>query len=354
VPVPKPARRPQRTVTQLGIAPPDPGAALPQSVRPPEVTSSPPISREREESASMPDLPDADTVVREVNDLAIFTPPDIPLALAEAPSPPPSPLARADEPTVHDARVVEVVPPPAAMVVRVPPAAFSLDAVTTSTALAHPRPDAPPDPRLVLLHDPDSRRAASFRLLRDNLIANKLPRVLAISSAEPNEGKTTCAINLALALAEQPATRVLLIDGNFFDPTLASVFSIDERTQAAPEGDAPWLRPYRIAPAAGARGLLVAAIVRRRGDPAPRFDSHWFDTLIGHLCGSSFDYLVIDAPALRGSPSVVQLVSIADATLLTVRAGTTTARALRQAADQIPKSKALGVALIDSPSDKDR
>ena len=40
--------------------------------------------------------------------------------------------------------------------------------------------------------------------------------------------------------------------------------------------------------------------------------------------------------------------TVADATLLAVRAGHTTARALRRASSQIPPGRAIGVTLVDA------
>jgi Mrp family chromosome partitioning ATPase len=200
-----------------------------------------------------------------------------------------------------------------------------------------------PDARLVLITEPDSARAASFRLLRDNLLAKRLPRVLAVSSAAKNDGKTICALNLALSLAER--AKVLLLDGNMLDPELDRIFGITEATPLWPM-NAGWLGPYRIAEVA--RGLHVAAIVTPQGQAAPRFDKTWFDQVIGSLRRFPYDFIIIDAAALSASPTVSQLVAAADATLLAVRSGVTTARVLRRATDQIPEGKAIGIALIDA------
>jgi Mrp family chromosome partitioning ATPase len=202
------------------------------------------------------------------------------------------------------------------------------------------------DPRLVLLMEPDSPRAASYRLLRDRLLANKMPRIIAVSSSAAHEGKTTCAINLALALCEKPSTRVLLMEGNFYEPSLGAIFHIDALTRSDPERPFPSLLPYRIAEIT--RSLHVAALVRRVGEPSPPFNSRWFDMVIYHLSSADYDHIVIDAAALDGSPSVTHLLSVADGTLLTVRSHATTARGLRRAAEQIPAGRALGVTLIDS------
>lgn len=211
-------------------------------------------------------------------------------------------------------------------------------------AQRHALPSTNLDNRLVLLSEPDSTRAASFRVLRDGLLGKNLPRVVAITSAAPNDGKTTCAINLALALSEQPSTTVILVDANFFEPELASVFMIDRLTPLVPPE--PWLAPYKIVSITSS--LHVAGIVREGG--RTRFEQHRFEAMIDRLCQANYDYVIIDAPALRNAPNVASLVASADGTILTVRPGGTTGRDLRRAADQIPAKKALGIALIDSAS----
>jgi len=201
-----------------------------------------------------------------------------------------------------------------------------------------------PDSRLVLITEPDSARAASFRVLRDNLLAKRLPRVLAVTSAAKSDGKTTCSVNLALSLSE--GARVLLLDGNLIDPDLDKIFCINESTPVPPAN--AWLAPYTLA--AFSRGLHVAALVLRQGQAAPRFEKQWFEQLIGSLRRLNYDFVIIDAAALSASPTVSHLVATADATLLAVRSGATTARALRRATDQIPEAKRIGLALIDAKS----
>ena len=201
------------------------------------------------------------------------------------------------------------------------------------------------DPRLVLFSDPESRRAASFRLLRDNVLAKQKPRIIAVSSSAAGEGTTTCAINLAFALCERPLTRVLLLEGNFFAPTLGEVFQIDASTTPAPSMDLPWLEPYRIAEVV--RGLHVAAVVWPAGAPPPGFNKRWFDMVIEYLSAEAYDHLIIDAAPLDGSAASAQVVSVADGTLFAVRSGGSTTRALRDAAAQLPRDRVLGVALLD-------
>lgn len=288
--------------------------------------------------------------------------PGIPLTLPAAP-------ARAD---VADAEIVpepEIEPPPntARMLPVAPPAGDVLPAPREATVpvapepsapaplavrpFAYERPAAPPtfrDARLVLLQEPHSPRAASFRLLRDGLVAKNLPRVLAVSSAAPHEGKTTCALNLALGMSELPGTRVLLVDANFFEPELGQVFAVEQLASLAPPDAGVWLSPFKIVEVRPT--LHVAAIPRVPGQPAPRFEQPRFDVMIERLVRVSYDYIVVDTPALRGTPAVAHLLAIADGVLLAVRAGSTNTRDLRRAAEQIPPNKALGIVLVDAPT----
>jgi Mrp family chromosome partitioning ATPase len=204
------------------------------------------------------------------------------------------------------------------------------------------------DPRLVLFADPDSRRAASFRLLRDNILARKKPRIIAVSSSASGEGATTCAINLAFAMCERPLTRVLLLDANFYAPSLGRIFHIDASTPPAPSFDLPWLAPYRIAEVV--RGLHVAAVVSPEGGPrdvGPGFNKRWFEMVMEYLAAEPYDHVIIDTAALDGSDATAQIVSVADGTVFAVRSGGTTSRALRLAAQQLPPERILGVALLD-------
>ncbi|MDB5212817.1 MAG: hypothetical protein JWO86_744 [Myxococcaceae bacterium] len=211
-----------------------------------------------------------------------------------------------------------------------------------------------PDPRLVILCDPDSERASGFRVLRDGLLAKGLPRVLAVSSACPGDGKTTCATNLALALAEQTRERLLLVDANFFAPSLASMFSIDEYATSGQGGlqAQPWSAPFKLT-SLGPR-LDLATIVLSRGAPLPRIDHESLVRLLGAFFFAGYQRIILDAPALEGSPAVRRLLDVADGVLLAVRAGHTTERALRRAAEQIGPRKMMGAALMDSRLDSER
>ena len=205
------------------------------------------------------------------------------------------------------------------------------------------------DPRLAMLSDPDSARAAGFRRLRECVLARGMPRVLAVTSASPGDGKTTCATNLALAFAEQTHEKLLLLDANFFAPSLASMFSIDEYAPPAPPHALPWTAPFKLTSLTPR--LDLATIVLTRGEALPRVDHDSLVRLLGSFFRAGYDRILLDAPALEGSPAVSRLLDVADGVLLAVRAGHTNERALRRAVDQIGPRKMMGAALMDSRLD---
>lgn len=85
----------------------------------------------------------------------------------------------------------------------------------------------------VILHDAQGEAAAQIRGLRARLLAmgkGHPPSVIAISSGGRSEGKTTVALNLALALSEINSGPVLLLDGDMLRPNVAAVTGVAATT----------------------------------------------------------------------------------------------------------------------------
>ena len=63
-------------------------------------------------------------------------------------------------------------------------------------------------------------------MLRYRVLFPDHPQRLLITSALSDGDATLCAVNLAMALSECGRARVLLVDGNFRDPSLAKTLGI--------------------------------------------------------------------------------------------------------------------------------
>jgi len=203
------------------------------------------------------------------------------------------------------------------------------------------------DPRLAVLRDPTSAQARSYRLLQHRLLGRFRPHVIAVTSAKPKEGKTTCAANLALALSEETFSRVLLVEANIPRPGIGQLFGFEpkdsfmdrlvQRLDPAP--------PYYVAGICGSR-LQVAAL-RTTTAPDLRLDRVLLHATI-RMLRSSYDYIVIDAPSVLESADVDVIGACADGFVVTARAGKSHKSSLRRAIDQLSPAKAFGVVLIDT------
>ncbi len=206
-----------------------------------------------------------------------------------------------------------------------------------------------PDPRLVLLREPDSARSASFRVMRHRLVDRGDPRVIAVTSAGAREGKTTCAANLALALGELGRAKVLLLEANFRAPQIAVLFGFLPpecfSAQLQRHRDKP-LDPWSIVEVFSPSLHVLA--VKPGQINRPLLDAPAFSIAIEMLQRIGYDYIVIDTPPVLGSADANLIEDYVDATILTCRSGQTLGRSLRSAIEQLSAHKLLGVALIDA------
>jgi Mrp family chromosome partitioning ATPase len=208
--------------------------------------------------------------------------------------------------------------------------------------------DAPPDPRLVLVTDPDSERAASFRVLRHHLLEAGRPQVVVVSSPRTGDGKTTVAVNLALALAECGRAKVLLVETHVRRPQLASVFRFVPpwcfAEQLAAHRHQPML-PWGFVDIP--QLWLHVAAINPRIEQTQLLDAPAFAIAMERLRLGGYDHIVIDCAPVLGSADVNLIQDSADGTLLVVRGKRTTARDLRRATDQLTPARVIGTVLME-------
>ena len=83
---------------------------------------------------------------------------------------------------------------------------------------------------------PSTLTAEEFRLVKRQLLLNAFAKgeaaikngnLILVCSSQPNEGKTFCAINLALSIASERDVTVLLVDADFAKPEVLSTLGLE-------------------------------------------------------------------------------------------------------------------------------
>jgi succinoglycan biosynthesis transport protein ExoP len=181
---------------------------------------------------------------------------------------------------------------------------------------------------------PQSQMAESYRALRTSLLLSNLgapPKVILVTSARPQEGKTTTSINTAIVLS-QKGVRVLLVDADLRRPSVHKTLGMGPGSGLSNvlTGSATLQQAITAVP------LLPNLYILPAGTPPPNpaellASSHMRD-LLGEL-REQFDHIVIDSPPTLSVTDAVVLSPRADATILVIRSGQTTKPALRRARD---------------------
>jgi Mrp family chromosome partitioning ATPase len=225
-----------------------------------------------------------------------------------------------------------------ALVTRKPAPTVALDYVTLPDDL---------DARLVVLRQPDSAKARSYRLLRHRLFAHANTRVVAVTSARPGDGKTTCATNLALAIAEDPMMRVLLLDANLRRPALGHVFGF-EPIESLVDDMVRFTDSFPPYPVTSIRGTRIhVAALHREPVPEARLERTLFSVALAEL-RNVYDYIIIDTASVLESADADVVGECADGVVVTVRAGGSRMADVRRAIDQLRPATVLGTVLLDA------
>jgi exopolysaccharide/PEP-CTERM locus tyrosine autokinase len=269
-----------------------------------------------------------------------------------------------DAPVAPPARAPAPVAAPAAPIVQASPEPIAAPAAE-DLPFAKPRPIAPPpgaaipaplpvregaapidrhmlaENALLVPGAPVGPLAEEFRLVKRQLIATArivereapgTARTILVCSAQPNDGKTYCAINLAISLAAERDTEVLLVDADFAKPDVLNRLGVR---------DGPGLLDALADPAAEIERYVVPTDIpqlsilpagsKMTGD-TELLASRRTGQLIEALLAADPRRLVIfdSPPALAASPASV-LANHVGQVMLVVRADRTSDGDLREA-----------------------
>ncbi len=181
---------------------------------------------------------------------------------------------------------------------------------------------------------PQSQMAESYRALRTSLLLSNLgapPKVIMVTSARPQEGKTTTSINIAIVLA-QKGVRVLLIDADLRRPSIHKTLGMGPRSGLSNVLTGSATLQQTVATSPVLPNLFIMPAGTPPPNPAELLASSNMRDLLEEL-REQFDHIVIDTPPTLSVTDAVVLSPRADATILVIRSGQTTKQALRRARD---------------------
>jgi capsular exopolysaccharide synthesis family protein len=184
---------------------------------------------------------------------------------------------------------------------------------------------------LVTQARPQSQMAESYRALRTSLLLTSLgapPKLILVTSALPQEGKSTTSINCAIVLAQKDS-RVLLIDADLRRPSIHKTLGLGPKIGLSDvlTGNATLAQAILRSPISPSLFILPAGTPPP--NPAELLASSNMRDILASL-REQFDHVVIDTPPTLSVTDAVVLSPTADAVVLVIRSAQTTKQALRR------------------------
>lgn len=210
--------------------------------------------------------------------------------------------------------------------------------------------DVPETSRLVSLTDSRSLGAEKFRSLAarlENLRRDRELKSLQITSSLVDEGKSLVSANLALTFALEFSARVLLVEGDLHRPSLASRFGLTELTGLTQWWDS---RDQQIAQYIYRLNDLPLWFLASGGvaqQPSQILQSARLAEAFPSL-NSQFDWIIVDSTPMSPTVDANLWSRLVDGTLLVVREGVASMKALKQGLQALDHPNMVGIVFNDA------
>ncbi len=203
-------------------------------------------------------------------------------------------------------------------------------------------------PSLVTYLRPKSESAEAYRALRTSILLSAFgapPKVVLVTSALPQEGKTTISANSALVLAQR-GRRVLLVDADLRRPGLEKIFGLRPCGGLSTLISGVDKLEDVLLPFAAVPNLWILPAGPIPPQPAELLSSTVMKDYIARW-RNEFDHIIIDTPPCLSVTDAVVLSPEADRVILVARSGQTTKPALRRACGLLLQvnAKVMGIVL---------
>lgn len=206
--------------------------------------------------------------------------------------------------------------------------------------------------KLITLAKPQSPVSEQFRTIRTNInfmaVDHDL-KLIAFTSANISEGKSTVAANVAITYA-QAGRRTLLIDADLRRPTAHQTFELHNRAGLSTiiSSTAETVELGNLVQASGIKGLDILTAGPMPPNPSELIGSKRMSTFIKSI-EKHYDLVILDlAPVLEVSDTQ-ELARHLDGIILVVRQGVTQKPAVKRSVEMLKFAKAriLGYVMND-------
>lgn len=205
-----------------------------------------------------------------------------------------------------------------------------------------------------VIANPTSAASEQYRTIATNIafiLKDKKLSTFAISSAEAGAGKSTTALNVASALAQQ-GKRVLLIDGDLRKPTLhkKAMISNSKGLSSIIVKDIPINECITKMEALPNLAIVPAGPISP--NPTELINSNKMSKFIEYIKSSNiFDIVVVDTPPILVVNDTISIMQYLDAISLVARHNKSRKTDISECLRQLNQIKAinLGVILNDQP-----
>jgi polysaccharide biosynthesis transport protein len=202
---------------------------------------------------------------------------------------------------------------------------------------------------LYVFTHPTSQVAECCRAIRTNLLfmsPDRPAKTLLITSAGPQEGKTTVAVNLGITMALS-GLKVVLVDTDMRRPRLHRALSIPSSVEGVSGAIVGQANVGSLARATPVPNLWVLPCGACPPNPAELLHTERFRNIVADL-RRDFDLVIFDSPPLGAVTDASILARITDATMMVAKAGRTSKYALTRARRQLGTNvNVLGCVLND-------
>jgi succinoglycan biosynthesis transport protein ExoP len=204
---------------------------------------------------------------------------------------------------------------------------------------------------LVAHRDRSAPASEAYRELRTAILLSNPghpPRQIMVTSALPEDGKSSTAMNLAVVLA-QAGRRVLLVDADLRRPRLHKVFGLNDALGLSVYLSGLEADPTALTQRTAVEGLDVMTSGPIPPDPSELLDSTTFGGMGPRFLAGGYDHIVYDSPPALAVADPVIVSSVVEATIIVAREARTPRESLQRAVAKFGQAgtRPIGIVLND-------